>query len=473
MKKELLIIPFITAPLVSCNNGCQVTFDTNGGSEIASQTIAMDSPVEVPDNPTKEGHNFEGWYLDNDSFKCKFNFDQPICSNVTLYAKWSDTYDDIVLHSKTLKIAKTVAEHTNDLIINFYLNDGYYSQEWTIPTDAPFFDVSINGRLYRNFTPKSYIDPVPRTEITIKKDAITGPIEISAEAYEKYFTLTANDDGTTMHLKLILTLGSTISCNNLYYQIRKAGEKWQDPASANWTKWNDVTKSLPILNAGDQIRFWNRDKYLVTTTSTEWPYISTGHAQFICDTNNVTLNASGNLLSLLDFNTRIPVEGFADFFNGFPIKTAPAVPKSDNSGGSGQGFEPGGQAFEHAFKNCKYLTKAPLILTTNSATAFYHETFNGMFEGCSNLEEAHIFSFADSSMFKNCPKLNLIELNSGTAGSANWSCNTTDWLANDTGEFYGPKYFIWNGETNLKRLKNFGTYGDSSHIPNGWIVCNP
>lgn len=43
--------------------------------------------VEEPENPTKEGHTFKGWYLGDET---AFDFDTVVTESITLYAKWQD-----------------------------------------------------------------------------------------------------------------------------------------------------------------------------------------------------------------------------------------------------------------------------------------------------------------------------------------------------------------------------------------------
>lgn len=64
-----------------------VTFDTDGGSTAPDKQVRANSKVNKPDDPTKEGYIFEGWY-DGDE---KFDFDTPVSGEgiVTLYAKWT------------------------------------------------------------------------------------------------------------------------------------------------------------------------------------------------------------------------------------------------------------------------------------------------------------------------------------------------------------------------------------------------
>ena len=65
----------------------EVTFETNGGSEIAPINVVEGEAATLPStNPTKGGHAFDGWYLDAACTQAYTN--QPITAATTLYAKW-------------------------------------------------------------------------------------------------------------------------------------------------------------------------------------------------------------------------------------------------------------------------------------------------------------------------------------------------------------------------------------------------
>lgn len=67
--------------------GHLVTFETNGGSAIDSRIVQDTETTDMPNEPTKDGYNFDGWYSDRD-FTRPFSFTTPIRSAITIYAKW-------------------------------------------------------------------------------------------------------------------------------------------------------------------------------------------------------------------------------------------------------------------------------------------------------------------------------------------------------------------------------------------------
>lgn len=96
MKKiALLPISILTISLIV---GCQkkeepktiyhtVCFNSNHGSFIKSVTVEENTKLSKPDNPTRTGYTFNMW-SDKEDLSQEFNFDTPITSDITLYAKW-------------------------------------------------------------------------------------------------------------------------------------------------------------------------------------------------------------------------------------------------------------------------------------------------------------------------------------------------------------------------------------------------
>ena len=64
-----------------------VSFDTDGGTAIADQTVRVGAKAEKPADPTKSGYTFVGWYKE-DTFTTVFDFDDAITADTTVYAKF-------------------------------------------------------------------------------------------------------------------------------------------------------------------------------------------------------------------------------------------------------------------------------------------------------------------------------------------------------------------------------------------------
>ena len=62
-----------------------VSFDTQGGSTVPAQTVSYGGKVTEPVAPTKTDYSFTGWYNGD----TQWDFDTPVTSDMTLYAKWT------------------------------------------------------------------------------------------------------------------------------------------------------------------------------------------------------------------------------------------------------------------------------------------------------------------------------------------------------------------------------------------------
>lgn len=83
-----------------------VIFDSQGGSQVASQMVAPGSKVREPLAPTKENAAFGGWYKESACVNA-WNFNQDVVNgDMTLYAKWTEismnALRDLVAYAESL-----------------------------------------------------------------------------------------------------------------------------------------------------------------------------------------------------------------------------------------------------------------------------------------------------------------------------------------------------------------------------------
>ena len=101
-KTFLLLVVLMSFLLVACNQSVEFTiyFDSKGGSEVSSISTGGNSAVVIPTNPIKEGFEFDGWYWDNNTFNRPFTanslLEEPISSNMTVYAKWTSSEEEVL-----------------------------------------------------------------------------------------------------------------------------------------------------------------------------------------------------------------------------------------------------------------------------------------------------------------------------------------------------------------------------------------
>lgn len=62
----------------------KVTFDSDGGSSVATQYVIEGEKAIEPDDPTKEDYTFIGWHLGTS----EYDFDTEVTSHLSLKAVW-------------------------------------------------------------------------------------------------------------------------------------------------------------------------------------------------------------------------------------------------------------------------------------------------------------------------------------------------------------------------------------------------
>jgi uncharacterized repeat protein (TIGR02543 family) len=66
-----------------------VSFESNGGSAVSSQTVPDGNTATEPTAPTLTGYTFGGWFTDSELTPPAFSFSTAITADTTLYAKWT------------------------------------------------------------------------------------------------------------------------------------------------------------------------------------------------------------------------------------------------------------------------------------------------------------------------------------------------------------------------------------------------
>lgn len=117
-----------------------------------------------PQNPSKEGYTFEGWYTDNSLSKL-WNFDKDLVSeNVTLYAKWKklntevekfnvafesnggNTIDTQVGIQKGTRVIKPMDPKREGYTFEGWYSDNSFKQSWNFDTDTVESDMTLYAK---------------------------------------------------------------------------------------------------------------------------------------------------------------------------------------------------------------------------------------------------------------------------------------------------------------------------------------
>ena len=140
-------------------NQYTITFDTNGGSEIAPITQDYGTEITAPDNPTRKGYTFKGW-------------DKEIpetmpAENITITARWKDTEkptgEIIIGTNKWNEFLNKLTfgiffKDTQEVTINAVDNSGVVFVSYLV-TDKELSEAELNSLVFRAYEEPFCIDP--------------------------------------------------------------------------------------------------------------------------------------------------------------------------------------------------------------------------------------------------------------------------------------------------------------------------
>lgn len=72
---------------VEISDQCHVTFESNGGSAVESLTVPWGEAIAAPQEPTRGGYDFGGWFANYDLTR-PWDFTAAVTHDMTLYAAW-------------------------------------------------------------------------------------------------------------------------------------------------------------------------------------------------------------------------------------------------------------------------------------------------------------------------------------------------------------------------------------------------
>ena len=140
-------------------NQYTIAFDTNGGSEIAPITQDYGTQITAPDKPTRKGYSFKGW-------------DKEIpetmpAENITITARWKDTEkptgEIIIGTNKWNEFLNELTfgiffKDTQEVTINAVDNSGVVFVSYLV-TDKELSEAELNSLVFRAYEEPFCIDP--------------------------------------------------------------------------------------------------------------------------------------------------------------------------------------------------------------------------------------------------------------------------------------------------------------------------
>ncbi len=113
-----------------------ISFDSNGGSPVASITQAIGSAVTPPASPTRDGFTFAGWYLSNMDIamgNAPYKWTVMPASNITLYAKWTESSGG---NEDPLEAEKEHAKESLQAVVDRLTQSDYDRATWAAIQEA-------------------------------------------------------------------------------------------------------------------------------------------------------------------------------------------------------------------------------------------------------------------------------------------------------------------------------------------------
>jgi len=128
-----------------------MTFNVDGGSLVNEIKLPFDSEITKPIDPTKDKHQFLGWFLNLEDDEA-YVFDRMPAQNVTLIAKWKQVIYTISLNSNGGTLTSTTLNLSIDLIIGGletpsrlgYTFDGWYEENVLFNSNQTMPERNIN-----------------------------------------------------------------------------------------------------------------------------------------------------------------------------------------------------------------------------------------------------------------------------------------------------------------------------------------
>lgn len=172
-----------------------LTFESNGGSSVASQQVPFGSRAVKPSQPSRGGFVFAGWYKES-GLTTPWNFDtDTMAGNTTLYAKWSQaaTYTvtfnsqggSAVSPISNVASGSTIAAPTQPTRSGFTFG-GWYKEsgltnQWNFTTDRVGGNITLYAR-WSAVSPSSSSTPASSSSSIPGSSSSSAPSSSSSAA---------------------------------------------------------------------------------------------------------------------------------------------------------------------------------------------------------------------------------------------------------------------------------------------------
>ncbi|WP_169445806.1 InlB B-repeat-containing protein [Paenibacillus massiliensis] len=143
-------------------NDYTVSYESNGGTTVNSETVKYNETYSEPTEPTRTGYAFAGWYTDQ-ALTQPYAFTSPVTADLTLYAKWEanaytvsyESNGGTTVNSETVKYNETYSEPSVPMRTG-YVFAGWYTDEALTQPYAFTSHVTSDLTLYAKWEANDY-----------------------------------------------------------------------------------------------------------------------------------------------------------------------------------------------------------------------------------------------------------------------------------------------------------------------------
>ncbi|MBQ9276886.1 MAG: InlB B-repeat-containing protein, partial [Clostridia bacterium] len=220
-----------------------VSFESNEGSEVASQEIQKGSVAKEPTDPTRTGYVFYGWYLAEDFSGEEFDFDTKLAEDTTLYAKWVE-----YLAPRTVKAEVEEEEPEFDPadyeevdLRALFFSDEYQATLFDeIKDDEAIANMQVPDTSTFDETLKTYIN---EGLATLKKNLVNNVHRADFNACYDYYLENQMDSLLVEKLEQVIGKGVTVTKEEVESEFALAVEKNKEAFGASSSAYSSALTS--------------------------------------------------------------------------------------------------------------------------------------------------------------------------------------------------------------------------------------
>lgn len=202
-----------------------VTFETNGGTVIDPATIEVSGgeKLVLPENPTKEGYDFGGWFTD---FRgtIAFDADEPVTESLTLYAKWLPKEDVIPDGQGVISgvVTKPDGSPATGITVTINSDGGGVAAEAVTDSDGAWsVTLSYGAYLVGYAVPEGYALPHSMASISVSEQDREASMELNLIAQAQTFIVTFDYQNRSHPWRVEVEAGQKVA-------------QPDDPSTARW-----------------------------------------------------------------------------------------------------------------------------------------------------------------------------------------------------------------------------------------------